>query len=140
MMDKHFAKYTIILLLMAGGVWLLNSTTATTFVSLEGDKELVFNIDDCAGITDKSTVHLVAIVEFQKLEIAGRKSAVFKICMKDRGYIENKVWTKQALPIAHMKAKNEQISIDEAFENLRRVEMKWLKPKKGKPAFWVAQK
>ena len=80
---------------------------------------------------------LVAMVEFQRLEIAGRKAGVFKICMKDHGYIESTHWLKYSIPIAKSVAKETKISLDEALENLRRANMVLASVEKSRPAYWV---
>jgi hypothetical protein len=94
-------------------------------------------INACDLITEKAAANLVAIVEEQKLEIAGRKAHVFKLCMGDRGYQENPDWTKFSAPIADKVSKETNVSVDEAFENLRRVNMMQLTPEKGTPLFWI---
>ncbi|MFM9835060.1 MAG: hypothetical protein ACKVOA_03045 [Methylophilaceae bacterium] len=91
----------------------------------------------CDAITEKAAANLVAIVEEQKLEIAGRKAHVFKLCMKDHGYIENPAWTKYSAPIAENVAKQTNVSVDEAIENLRRVNMMQFNAEKGAPLFWT---
>lgn len=95
------------------------------------------DINACDTITEKVATNLVAIVETQKLEIIGRKAHVFKLCMADHGYVENPAWTKYVAPIAEKTAKQSNISIDEALENLRRKEMVQFAPAKNSPAFWI---
>jgi hypothetical protein len=95
------------------------------------------DINACDLITEKAAANLVAIVEEQKLEIAGRKAHVFKLCMGDRGYQENPDWTKFSAPIADKVSKESNVSVDEAYENLRRVNMMQLSPEKGTPLFWI---
>lgn len=135
---KTTVWYVVVLvaLMLGGGLWLLNNAEPDVIPPKEYTA-LARAVDDCDAITEKSAAKLVAVVEFQKLEIAGRKANVFKTCMKDRGYKENPVWTKYAEPIAEQQAKAENRSIDEAFENLRRVAMMVTTPKQNEPLFWV---
>ena len=91
----------------------------------------------CGGITERAAAHLVAVVEFQRLEIAGRKARVFKNCMKDQGYIQNRRWLKYSMPVAEKIAKETKISVEEALENLRRANMMVAKHEKNRPSFWV---
>ena len=98
---------------------------------------LQVDINACDLITEKAAASLVAIVEEQKLEIAGRKAHVFKLCMGDRGYQENPNWTKFSAPIADKVSKETNVSVDEAFENLRRANMMQINPENGTPLFWI---
>jgi hypothetical protein len=126
----------LVALLLGGGLWFFNEAEPDVIPPKEYTA-LARAVDDCDAITEKAAAKLVAVVEFQKLEIAGRKANVFKTCMKDRGYMENPVWTKYAEPIAVQKAKAGNISIDEAFENLRRAAMMLTTAKQNEPLFWV---
>lgn len=95
-------------------------------------------INACDGITEKAALGLPPpVVEFQKLEYAGRKARVFRLCMHDRGYVENPVWTSYARPLAEQHAQSGQISKDEAIENLRRVDMMRLMPASNVPEYWA---
>ncbi len=102
--------------------------------SSEKDIALSTTINDCDEITERAAAHLKAVVEFQKLEIIGRKARVFKLCMRDHGYKENKRWLDYTTPIAKKEANAANISVDEALENLRRADMK-LADKK--PSYWI---
>jgi hypothetical protein len=108
------------------------------------DTALQTAIEQCSDITERAAAHLVAIVEFQRLEIIGRKARVFKMCMQDHGYIENPAWLDYSQSIVKPIAEQDHISIDEALENLRRTNMivpigdgdrpnYWLKNVKDKP-------
>ena len=97
-------------------------------------------INQCDDITERAASHLVAIVEFQKLEIAGRKARVFKLCMQDRGYVENTYWLKYSTLAADKVAKSTNVSIDEALENLRREDMKMPMGERKRPTYWVKSK
>jgi len=80
-----------------------------------------------------------ALVEFQKLEIQGRKINVMRRCMKDKGFIENPSWLTYATPIAKSNAINQSISEDEAIENLRREHMMIFNKPSQQPIYWVHQ-
>jgi len=95
--------------------------------------------DECAGIADNSVANMSAVVEFQKLEIQGRKINVMRRCMKDKGFIENPSWLTYATPIAKSNAINQSISEDEAIENLRREYMMIFNETSQQPIYWVHQ-
>jgi len=134
---KVSIKYVMTLVLLVGvGLWLLNDSETDTAQKPQ-NTALAAAVNECDAITEKAAMNLVAIVEFQKLEIAGRKANVFKTCMKDRDYIENPAWTKYAEPIAAQKAESENTSKDEAFENLRRTSMVVSQASKDEPLFWI---
>lgn len=123
--------------LLAGAGWWLFNNAETDTAQKPQNTEFAHAVNECDAITEKAAINLVAVVEFQKLEIAGRKANVFKTCMKDRAYIENPAWTKYATPIAAQKAKTENTSKDEAFENLRRAKMIVAMPNPDEPLFWI---
>jgi hypothetical protein len=135
MASKRYGWITMVLLITGGTFWY--------FQQMQDDappprtNPLARTLNECDQITEKAAANLTAVVEFQKLEIIGRKAAVFKRCMVDRGYRENPQWTKFVEPLAITKAKNENTSLDEAFENLRREKMKLTEAPKGEPVFWV---
>ena len=79
--------------------------------------------EKCAGIAENSVSKIVAVVEFQKLEIIGRKARVMRNCMADSGYVESSAWVRYATPIAQKTVTAEKISFNEALENLKRVAM-----------------
>jgi hypothetical protein len=95
--------------------------------------------DECDLIATKAAMNLPEALPFQKLEKAARQSRVLQTCMNDRGYIENPAWKKFAEPIAKQKANDQQISVDEAYETLRRVKVMAFSPIKGEPPYWIAQ-
>jgi hypothetical protein len=135
---KAYVKYVValVVLLVAGGMWQYYQPQ-TDETKPKEYTALARAVDECDVITEKAAAKLVAVVEFQKLEIAGRKARVFKICMQDHGYKENPAWTKYAEPIAAQKAQAENSSIDEAFENLKRAAMVLSTSKEDAPVFWV---
>ena len=92
--------------------------------------------DECAGIAENAVANMTAIVEFQKLEIQGRKFNVIRRCMADHGYFENSEWAAYAKPIAHSNSLKQNISDDEAIENLRRSHMLILKVNADHPIYW----
>jgi len=94
-------------------------------------------VNACDEITEKAALALPPpVVEFQKLEYAGRKARVFRLCMHDRGYQENAVWVRYATPLAKQRASSQQISTDEAIESLRRADMLRLAPAANAPEYW----
>jgi hypothetical protein len=95
--------------------------------------------DDCAGIADNAVANMSAVVEFQKLEIKGRKMHVVRRCMKDKGFIENPSWLTYAAPLARANAMKQNISEDEAIENLRREHMMSFNETKQQPIYWRHQ-
>lgn len=98
---------------------------------------LMVAINKCDGITERAAAHLVAVVEFQKLEIAGRKARVFKQCMGDHAYVENKQWLTISTPVAEKAVKNTNTSFNEALENMRRADMAKVSGQNGRPVYWV---
>lgn len=93
--------------------------------------------DECAGIADNAVANMSAIVEFQKLEIQGRKMNVMRRCMTDKGFIENPSWIAYVAPIAHANAIKQNISEDEAIENLRREHMMIYNESSRQPIYWL---
>lgn len=114
--------------------------TPTTGKTVAQNIALEKAILDCDNITEKAAAHLVAVVEFQKLEIAGRKAHVFKQCMGDRGYIENEAWLNDNQTVAQKTAKEMKISISEALENLRRLHMEQPYGEGDRPSYWILRK
>lgn len=106
----------------------------------QANKPLEIAILDCEDITEKAAKHLVAVVEFQKLEIAGRKAHVFKQCMHDRSYMDNPEWLVFSQPVANKIAHESQVSVDEALENLRRLNMMTAYGEAKRPPYWIRQK
>lgn len=131
----------ILLLLSLVVLWIFSPTSSEHLVDEVKPKKhaLTLAINTCDGITERAASHLVAVVEFQKLEIAGRKARVFKMCMNDRGYIENTQWLKHSTSMAKKIAKDTHISVDEALENLRRTHMKESVANKAFPSYWAVR-
>lgn len=105
--------------------------------SSEVSSKLAVSINNCQGIAAKSVAHLNAFLEFQKLEIEGRKMHVFQRCMNDQGYVENPAWVQYAEPITQRQAKASGISSNEAHEKFRRTQMVLIKQSAKQPSYWV---
>ncbi len=97
------------------------------------------SLNTCSGIADKSVANLTAVVEFQKLEIAGRRVRVLQNCMNDQGFIENPAWVKATQPLTQTAAQTQNISLNEAYENLRRRDMEQLSTSQDAPVYWLAK-
>jgi hypothetical protein len=93
--------------------------------------------DECDLIAAKAAMNLPEALPFQKLEKAARQSKVLQTCMNDRGYIENPAWVKFAEPITQQQAKDKKISVNEAYETLRREKLKTFASIKGEPPYWI---
>lgn len=91
---------------------------------------------ECVAISEQATAHFTPKLEFQRLELAGRKANVVVRCMADRGFSQNLDWLKYAEPIAARVAVAKQISLDEAIENLKRKDMLDFTSHDNKPVYW----
>lgn len=91
---------------------------------------------ECVAISEQATAHLVPKLEFQRLELAGRKANVVVRCMADRDFYQNPAWLKYAEPIAARLAAEQHISADEAIENLKRKDMLVFAAEGSKPVYW----
>lgn len=140
MKTKFFTLIAILIVAGLGMAWYFNLHDGTEVNASKQDPRLTAAMNECDSITEKAAQNLVAVVEFQKLEIIGRKARVFKACMSDHGYSENPAWTQYASAVADKNAKLQQISSDEAFENLRRADMVLLTTPDERPIFWVQTK
>lgn len=98
--------------------------------------ELIKAGGECVAISEQSTAHLVPKLEFQRLELAGRKANVVVRCMADHGFYQNPAWLKYAEPIAAMLASEQHISVDEAIENLKRKDMLVFTARANIPVYW----
>lgn len=139
---KTLQKYGLILLvfLLLVGLWAWRYWADTSKdkpdALLAG---LALAINTCDGIAEKSVAHLTAQVEFQLLEIAGRRARVLQNCMNDQGYSENPAWVNYAEPIAQKNAQAQQISVNEAYENMRRKSMLLADTHQNTPLYWLAK-
>jgi hypothetical protein len=95
--------------------------------------------DDCTAIAQKAAMHLPEALPFQKQEKIARTARVFETCMHDRGWTENPAWAEFAQPIAQQQANTENISIDEAYETLRRKHMLLFEVDNAQPLYWHMQ-
>ncbi len=133
-MKKTYLLISIVLLMLAI-IYILALNTIP--VSAHTQKTMLEKVgDECAGIAENSVANMTAIVEFQKLEIQGRKFNVMRRCMADHGYFESSKWTAYAKPLAQSNSLNQKISEDEAIENLRRSYMLVFKNNSGQPIYW----
>jgi len=135
----------ILLVLILGGVFWVYTQQKVVEPNLKSQPQPIENtalkeaINQCGDITERAAAHLVAVVEFQKLEIIGRKARVFKLCMQDHGYIENQYWLTYSQPVAEKAARDGNISVNEALENLRRADMVIAKGDADRPIYWVKE-
>jgi hypothetical protein len=128
--------YIFVLIAITFGIgFFLSKPDLDASVPSEKNSALNTAINDCDEITERAAAHLKAVVEFQKLEIIGRKARVFKQCMRDHGYMENKQWLDFIMPYAQKEASTSNISIDEALENIRRGDMKVAQTES--PPYWI---
>ena len=128
----------LIVLLIPAIIYIL--TLKTMPVSTHTEKTMLDKVgDECAGIAENSVANMTAIVEFQKLEIQGRKFNVMRRCMADYGYFESPKWTAYAKPLSQSNSINQKISEDEAIENLRRNHMLIFKEMPGQPIYWESR-
>lgn len=92
--------------------------------------------DQCETISEKAVMQLPEALPFQHLEKVGRQARVLADCMNDRGYVENPTWVGFGRLQAVEYAKNSQVSVDEAYENLRRKYMLIYQAEKAEPLYW----
>lgn len=143
--SKKILLFVIIITIIAVLSGIFWGYKQQALVALGEPAELVENvvlkevIDQCNDITERAAAHLVAVVEFQKLEIIGRKARVFKMCVQDHGYIENKHWLIYSQSLAEKNAMDENISVNEALENLRRADMIISAVQSEKPFYWIKE-
>lgn len=133
-MKKTYLLISVVLLMLAI-IYILALNTIP--VSAHTQKTMLEKVgDECAGIAENSVANMTAIVEFQKLEIQGRKFNVMRRCMADHAYFESPKWTAYAKPLAQSNSLNQKISEDEAIENLRRNHMLVFRERPGQPIYW----
>ena len=135
---KTFA--VTVLLLIA--VWWANYSGSIDIfsASLQGQRQQISALakagDECVAIAEKATAHLIPKLEFQRLELAARKANVVVRCMVDRHFYQNPDWLKYAQPIAAKVSLEQRVSVDEAIENHKRVDMLVFEPEANKPVYW----
>lgn len=96
--------------------------------------------NECEIISEKAAANLPEGLEFQRLEKAGRQAHVLETCMNDRGYQENSDWTLFAKLQAEQEAKFGKVSVDEAYESLRRKYSLIYQAEKAEPLYWQSVK
>lgn len=132
-------KIIIAMVVILVGAWYANDQDLflpNTQVSVT-DEALLRAGDKCANIATNAVSKLPVIVEFQRLEIAGRKARVMRQCMEDNGYQENQRWVKANMAEALKAMKANNISEYEALENRKREAMYAFMPMKGSPLYWA---
>lgn len=92
--------------------------------------------DECVSISERASAHLVPKLEFQRLELQARKANVVVRCMADHDFYQSPAWLKYSEPIAAMNSSELNISVDEALEKLKRVDMLVFEPVSNKPVYW----
>lgn len=138
-MKKKYLIAGVLITLTLLTLWLINMDIITFGKTVDAKiSQLEKDGNDCVNIAENSVAHMVAVVEFQKLEIIGRKARVMRMCMQDHGYQQNAAWRKLYTPVAEKIAQETQVSFDEAFENLRRQHMVIFKASDGQLLFWLA--
>lgn len=141
--SKKTLLFIAVIALLSGVFWGYKQQAVVE--SDSDDPKLIENtalkevIDQCNDITERAAAHLVAVVEFQKLEIIGRKARVFKMCLQDHDYIENKQWLTYSQPVAEKAATEKNTSVNEALENLRRADMVISTVNSDKPIYWIKE-
>ncbi len=94
--------------------------------------------DDCTAVAQKAAMHLPEALPFQRLEKTARTARVFDMCMHDRGWVENPAWAAFAQPLAAQQASTQGVSVNEAYETLRRKHMSLLNADGAQPLYWQA--
>lgn len=136
-------KHIVIAAVLLSGLWAINYYTDFDFATLSLQANEVQNSalikagEECVAISEQATAHMVPKVEFQKLELAGRKANVVVRCMQDRNFIQNPAWLNYAQPLANKHAAAQQISPDEALENMKRADMLIFTAAAGRPSYWL---
>lgn len=95
---------------------------------------------ECELISDKAVLQLPDGLAFQRLEKAGRQARVLENCMSDRGYQENPDWVLFAQLQSEQEVKVNNLSVAEAYENLRRKYMLIYQAEKSEPLYWQVSK
>jgi len=134
-------KFIILAVLLCVAVWGVNyfGDTDLSGASGQGKQQMTALAkagDECVAISEKATAHFMPKLEFQRLELAGRKANVVVRCMADRHFYQNPAWLKYAKPIAARISSEQRISADEATENLKRTDMLVFEATSSKPVYW----
>jgi hypothetical protein len=94
----------------------------------------------CVDLSERSVASVTPIIEYQRLELISRQSYVLSRCMIDRGYMENSAWRAGAEQRAIGIAQQQNISISEAVETMRRKDMAIFSEQNKQPSYWIAKK
>ena len=125
------------LLVLIGFFWVWNTDVDEAPRALT---ELEKTGDACDSIAQKAAAHLPEVLPFQKLEKAARAARVVETCMHDRAFTENPAWVKWAQPVSQQHADAQKISVNEAFETLKRKAIYSFKPTTNEQTYWIAIK
>jgi len=138
---KLFKKVAMPLVIVSLCLWAIYVRFAqqTTEPEVTENLALASAVNSCDGITERAAKDLVAVVEFQKLEIAGRKARVFKMCMRDHGFVVNPEWVTYSTPSAKKLAQETSVSTDAAIEQLSRTDMMLAAGEGSRPSYWVSR-
>jgi hypothetical protein len=134
-------KFITIAILIIAGAWFANEQDF--FVSSEKiitDSALLQAGDKCANIATNAVAKLPIIVEFQRLEVAGRKARVMRQCMEDNGYVENTLWVEANTTASLKVMKETNVSEYEALENMKRIAMYDFSATNRTPSYWMKVK
>jgi len=135
---RWFSRTLVTLLLalmIAGPLWWINRPTPMQAPAEDQQAELAIN--ECGGIAEKSVIELQEFLEFQRMEKLARKSKVMQLCMTDHGYQINPAWISSKFVEAQNLAQREQITVDAALEEIKRLNM-YSPAKSQQPPFWIA--
>ena len=135
-------KFFILAVLLCVAAWGVNYFGDTNLFGVSGPgKQQQMTVlakagDTCVAISEKATAHFMPKLEFQRLELAGRKANVVVRCMADHHFYQNPAWLEYAEPIAARISSEQHISVDEATENLKRTDMLMFETAPNKPSYW----
>ena len=130
--------YTILLPALAfAGLLFYANNMAPDAHKPYGQSALAQAGDTCDLIAEKAAIQLPEALPFQRLEKTGRQARVMDDCMHDRAYVENPEWVLFAKLQAEQEVRGKQISVDEAYENLRRKYMLIYQAAASEPIYWL---
>ena len=129
----------VLLLIMGWAVYYFSDAPIKNGSSRRQASVLMKAGGECVAIAEEATAHINPKLEFQRLELKGRKANVIMRCMADRHFYQSVVWLKYAEPVAKKIALDTNVSYDEALENLKRADMLIFEPQQNKPIFWQYQ-
>ena len=76
------ASISLTILLACVVIWFFSVQQQNDSAIAEEDSGLKIAVNTCQGITERAAAHLVAVVEFQRLEIADAKRTFLKCVCK----------------------------------------------------------